>query len=160
MSDMAIQPAYIQHFIDIDEYHRMAAAGVFAPDARIELIDGELIERVGPIHPPHAGTVTKIANRFTFVFSELAHVRNQQPVTLGSRSEPQPDISLVRFDPSEYMKRHPTIADVFLLDCVRTYRRPEAGAYREIGRSERGERLYARAFETTIFEVIDLLPPR
>ena len=59
MSDMAIQPAYIQHFIDIDEYHRMAAAGVFAPDARIELIDGELIERVGPIHPPHAARLRK-----------------------------------------------------------------------------------------------------
>ena len=194
MSDMAIQPAYIKHFIDIDEYHRMAAAGVFGPDACIELIDGELIERVGPIHPSHAGTVTKIANRFTFVFAELAHIRNQQPVTLGSRSEPQPDISLVRFDPSEYMKRHPSLADVFLLievcdatraidqrkkipmyaregvpevwlidlidDCVRTYRRPQAGAYREIARSERGERLYALAFETTILEITDLLPPR
>ena len=35
---------YERHRITLDEYHRMVAAGVFETDARIELIEGELIE--------------------------------------------------------------------------------------------------------------------
>ena len=42
MSDMA--SVYERHRITLDEYHRMAKAGVFDAQARIELIDGELIE--------------------------------------------------------------------------------------------------------------------
>lgn len=124
MGDMAVQPAYIVHRIDVEEYHRMAEAGVFDPDARIELIDGELIERVGPIHPPHASVVTRIANSFVRLFGECALVRNQQPVTLGSHSEPQPDIALVSLPDDLYEKRHPHLAELFVLievaDSTRT----------------------------------------
>ena len=115
MSDMAIAPAYVSHRIAIDEYHRMVAAGVFDPDARIELIDGELIERVAPMYPPHAGTVTRVTLLFASVFAGRAHVRNQVPLTLGSDSEPQPDVALVAFDASDYTRRHPTVADLHLV---------------------------------------------
>ena len=58
MGDMETAPAYVTHRIDIDGYHRMAAAGVFDPDLRIELIDGESIQRVAPMYLPHAGGVS------------------------------------------------------------------------------------------------------
>ena len=45
-----------KHPISAEEYLRMGQAGVFAPDARLELIEGEIIE-MAPIHPPHAGRV-------------------------------------------------------------------------------------------------------
>lgn len=115
MSDMATAPAYVPHRIDIDEYHRMVAAGVFDPDARIELIDGTLIERVAPMYPPHAGTVTTVSRIFSGAFSGRADVRNQVPLTLGSASEPQPDIVLAKLDAANYTRRHPNVADLYLV---------------------------------------------
>lgn len=90
MSDVATAPAYVTHRIDIGEYHRMAEAGVFDSEKHIELIDGELIERVAPTYPPHAGTVTKITRVWIDALRGRADVRNQVPVTLGTASEPQP----------------------------------------------------------------------
>jgi len=42
MSEMAID--YKRRDISVDDYHRMADAGIFGPEERVELIDGELIE--------------------------------------------------------------------------------------------------------------------
>jgi Uma2 family endonuclease len=39
-----------KRFVTIDEYHRMGEEGVFPPDARVELIYGEIIE-MSPVHP-------------------------------------------------------------------------------------------------------------
>ena len=33
-----------RHRLTVDEYQRMGEAGVFAPNARVELIDGEVID--------------------------------------------------------------------------------------------------------------------
>jgi hypothetical protein len=49
-----------RHVITADEYLRMREAHVFAPDARLELIDGELIE-LGPISDAHASVVNTLA---------------------------------------------------------------------------------------------------
>jgi hypothetical protein len=41
----------------------MAEAGIFTPDARVELIEGEVID-MPPIGSPHAGTVDYVADVF------------------------------------------------------------------------------------------------
>ena len=40
----AIPEPYRRHRISVEDYHRMGDAGIFAPDARVELIDGEIID--------------------------------------------------------------------------------------------------------------------
>jgi Putative restriction endonuclease len=40
------------HRWNVDLYHRMGEAGFFAPDARVELIDGEVFD-MAPIGSPH-----------------------------------------------------------------------------------------------------------
>ena len=115
MSDMANAPAYVTHLVTVDEYHRMAAGGVFDADTRIELIDGELIERVSPSKPPHASTVYLLTQLLNRAFADVAMVRVQSPITLGSMSEPEPDIALVAFDEYGYQHRHPNLSDVLLL---------------------------------------------
>lgn len=111
MSDMA--SVYERHRITLDEYHRMAKAGVFDAQARIELIDGELIE-MAPIDPPHASTVDRILNQFAAHLAGRAWIRCQNPMTLRPASEPQPDLILARCGESGYSDHHPYAQDVLL----------------------------------------------
>ncbi|HEX8285761.1 MAG TPA: Uma2 family endonuclease [Pyrinomonadaceae bacterium] len=102
-----------KHWITADEYERMGEAGIFPPDARLELIEGEIFE-MSPIGSPHAACVTFI----TYVLNLLGRsfqVRVQNPVRLNDFSEPQPDISLLHWRDDFYRDAHPTPADVLLV---------------------------------------------
>ena len=113
MSDMAI--AYERHRVGIDEFHRMVEAGVFELDARLELISGEIVERVSPIYPPHASATSELTALFIGYHGAAVTVRCQAPVTLPGDSEPQPDISVVTPDANGYWTRHPAPPDIHLL---------------------------------------------
>jgi hypothetical protein len=49
-----------KHWITVDEYERMGAAGIFSVDARLELLEGSIYE-LPPISPPHAAGVTYLS---------------------------------------------------------------------------------------------------
>ena len=103
-----------KRWITADEYERMGEAGIFPPDARLELIEGEIFE-MSPIGNAHASCVDALA----LIFTELARrrflVRVQNPIRLSDLSEPQPDISLLRWRDDFYRDAHPTPADVLLV---------------------------------------------
>jgi len=103
-----------RHRYTVEDYYRMAEVGILAPDVRVELIDGEVIE-MPPIGAPHASVVTDIQNLLIAAVGDRAIVRVQNPVRLGRHSEPQPDIALVSPPGSKYRTRHPTPADILLL---------------------------------------------
>jgi Uma2 family endonuclease len=92
-----------KHRFTVEEYHKMAEAGIFGEDDRIELIDGEVVEMT-PIGPRHAGCV----RRLTTLLGRLAggleggpyEVDVQNPMVLGEYGEPQPDLALVRDVPA------------------------------------------------------------
>ena len=103
-----------KHPISAEEYLRMGAAGVFAPEARLELIEGEIIE-MAPIHPPHAGRVMKLNELFVQRAGGRAIVLVQSPLIISGRSVPQPDLALLRPRADYYSRSHPTVSDVFLV---------------------------------------------
>jgi Uma2 family endonuclease len=103
-----------RHLINVEQYYRMAEAGVLAPDARVELIEGEIIE-LAPIGSGHAGIVNFLQRKFDRTIGEHAVATVQQPLRLGDRSEPQPDLMLLRPRDDFYRNSHPTAADVLLL---------------------------------------------
>ncbi len=113
MSDMAL--AYERHRVKLDEYHRMVEAGVFGADARLELIDGEIVDRVSPIYPPHASATRAVAMHLTTRLNQQASIGCQMPVTLPGDSEPEPDVIIARLDPKGYWSRHPGPDDIYLL---------------------------------------------
>ena len=99
----------------IEEYDRLAEAGVLPREDRVELIAGEIVE-MSPIGTPHAGVV----NRLTYVFSSRlgarAIVQIQNPVALPPvASVPQPDVALLRPRPDFYAKSRPLPGDVLLV---------------------------------------------
>lgn len=82
--------------VTVDEYHRMAEEGAFPPEARLELIRGEIVE-MSPIGPGHAGSVRRFIRNFSARLSAHALVDAQNPLLpRGQESEPQPDITLLR----------------------------------------------------------------
>ena len=92
----------------------MAETGVFPPDARVELLDGRILD-MSPIGPFHGG-VTKFLNKnFTAAAKGRWIMAVQDPVRLDEHSEPQPVIMLLKPVADFYRKRHPQPEDVFLL---------------------------------------------
>ncbi|MGH9066236.1 MAG: Uma2 family endonuclease [Acidimicrobiales bacterium] len=97
----------------IEDYDRMGEVGILGPDARVELIEGEVVQ-MRPIGPPHARCV----NRLTAILASLVVQRRivlqvQQPVGLPPRSEPEPDLSVLAWRDDFYPER-PGPGDVLL----------------------------------------------
>ena len=103
----------------------MAEAGVFAPDARLELIEGEIVE-MAPIGSRHAGAVKTLNRLLVQRAGDRAVVSVQDPVVVADRSVPQPDLALLNPRDDDYSSAHPTAADVLLAIEVHPPRWPTA----------------------------------
>ncbi len=103
-----------KHRINVDEYYRMAEVGLLARDARVELIQGEVID-MAPIGSKHAAIVDVLGMLLTRVIGDRAIVGVQRPIRIGTHSEPQPDITLLKPRADFYSSAHPVASDVLLL---------------------------------------------
>ena len=83
-----------RHRITVDEYYRMAEVGVLAPDARVELIEGEIID-MAPIGTEHGSVVDLLNRLLTRAVGDRAIVRVQGAIRLSEMSEPEPDLALL-----------------------------------------------------------------
>ena len=118
----------------------MAETGVLRPDARVELLNGEIID-MSPIGPFHGGLVNRLIRIFTKISKGRWMVSAQNPLRLENHSEPEPDVMLLKPSPDDYTNRHPQPEDVFLLievsDTTLDYDREEKlPAYGRAGISE------------------------
>lgn len=98
----------------VDEYYRMAASGILHEDDRVELIDGEIIE-MSPIGKHHASCVKRLNVLLIRMLGQRAIIGVQDPLQLSNYSEPQPDITVLKFRDDYYAERHPTPEDTLLL---------------------------------------------
>jgi len=97
----------------VEEYHRMAEAGILSEDDRVELIEGELVT-MSPIGSRHAACVARLT-ALLFPVEGRGILWVQNPIRLGARSEPQPDVALLRYRPDFYASAHPGPEDVLLV---------------------------------------------
>lgn len=83
------------HRLSADRYLRMGAAGMYGEDARIELIDGVVVERV-PIGARHVGAVMWLTRTIDRQLDDDHMISVQMPIVLrNERSVPEPDLSIV-----------------------------------------------------------------
>jgi Uma2 family endonuclease len=102
-----------RHRITVDEYYRMSEVGLLDPKARVELIDGEIID-MPPIGDPHMATVDRINELLIHTVGKRAIVRCQGPVQMGEYSVPQPDFALLARREDYYSTRHAMSSDTLL----------------------------------------------
>ncbi|MBM4440030.1 MAG: Uma2 family endonuclease [Candidatus Rokubacteria bacterium] len=98
----------------VDEWHQMIEAGMFRKGQRVELLDGEIYE-MAPIGPPHQSIVDRLTHLLVTRFGDRAIVRVQGPITVDRRSEPEPDLQLLRRRDDYYSKAHPGAQQSFLV---------------------------------------------
>ncbi|XHR84809.1 MAG: Uma2 family endonuclease [Gloeotrichia echinulata GP01] len=98
----------------VDEYHRMAEAGIFGGDERVELLAGKIIW-MSAKGTAHRSAVARTDRLLQNSLRNLALICVQDPVKLNERSEPEPDIAVVKVDPLDYADHHPTPGEIYLI---------------------------------------------
>jgi Uma2 family endonuclease len=88
------------------EYERLIDHGFLDEDEPIELLDGLLLVKE-PQHSPHRTSVLLVAKAVELAFGEGWFVQTQSPIILDHRSEPEPDVCVVRGSPRDYVDAHP-----------------------------------------------------
>ncbi len=89
------------------EYNKAAELGLFRPEERLELLDGQIVQKMSPQSTPHVVCLRKIAK---WLEDQVAHdfdVRQQAPIALSDASEPEPDIAVARGVAADYLAGHP-----------------------------------------------------
>jgi Uma2 family endonuclease len=95
------------------EYERMIEHGLFQPEDRVELIDGEILT-MAPQYSPHAATVMHVQKVLEAAFGSGYHARVQMPFALDPMSEPEPDLAVVSGVALDYLDGHPEVAALIL----------------------------------------------
>jgi Uma2 family endonuclease len=110
-TELAVHSLERYHF-SVQEFERMATQGLIDPDARLELINGDIV-KMSPIGWRHAMCVDKLNALLIMALHARAHIRSQNPIALSEHDEPQPDAAIL--DPAvAHLHRQPRPADVWL----------------------------------------------
>ena len=178
----AIRP----HLFTRAEFEKLIDLGFFEEDAKIELLNGTLIE-MSPQGLPHSSTIHGLTKLLFRKFGDRADVRVQLPLAAGERSRPEPDFALV--PPGRYREALPeqaylvieisdstlrfdrqTKASIYAAhgvpeywivnlpeSVVEVYTDPSEGRYRQVRTARRGEKLSLSAFEGVSLTVDEIL---
>lgn len=95
------------------EYERMAALGLFGPEERVELLEGEIVTMT-PQRSSHSATIGLAEAVLRRVFGPTHWIRIQLPLIVDPDSEPEPDLAVVPGSPREYVSEHPHTALLIL----------------------------------------------
>jgi Uma2 family endonuclease len=119
------------------EYERATEIGLFGPEERLELIEGEVICKM-PMNSPHATALRRCEKHLALAFAEGYDVRGQLPIALDAHNEPEPDVAVVIGSPDDYAHAHPTPMNAVLIveisDTTLAYDRGrKAGLYARAG---------------------------
>lgn len=125
--------------LSVDEYERMGRAGLLE-DARVELIDGLLVQKMPP-DPPHVSVVELTRAALQPFLPDGWHFREEKPVRLPKFNMPEPDLAIVRGTIRDYLDHHPGPDEVALLvevaySSIRRDRKAKLAVYAENGFAE------------------------
>jgi Uma2 family endonuclease len=162
------------------EYDQLVERGAFPQGARVQLLDGEIVEMTPQI-PDHALAVRAAEEALRRVFTHGYDVRVRMPLAIGDESEPEPDVAVVRGHFRDY-RTHPLtaalvveVADTSLeFDRSRNAARYASGkipeywivnlvdrqveVFRDAAGSQTGEAAYQTQFSAAVGDSVAPLP--
>jgi Uma2 family endonuclease len=97
-----------------EEYQLMGKAGILHPEARVELINGEIIV-MSPTGLKHSVVINRLTRFLVKKIDEAGIVSVQNPFRIPDYSEPQPDILILRPRDDFYANKFPLPEDILLL---------------------------------------------
>ena len=123
--------------LTVEQYHRMGELGILRPDDRVELIDGELV-RMAPVGSMHSGLVSRLNRLLVERVGRNGVVSPQNPVILSEVTEPQPDLTVLRWRADDYTADTPQAGDTLLVievsdSSLRFDRQVKLGFYAQAG---------------------------
>lgn len=118
------QPPH-RHRLTVEDYHRMTEVGVLTPHARVELIEGEIVD-LAPRNDAQRRVVMRLDALLQQAVGGQAIVLCRTPLRLGVDCEPEPDLAVVRARPDAQPSERPARADALVLIEVSdtTWQRP------------------------------------
>lgn len=128
--------------ITVEEYHRMLEVGILQEGERVELLRGDLVQKL-TIGDLHRACVIRLTRMLTTRLFDHAAVQIQNPVVVLNDSEPEPDVALLAInEASTGGLRHAYPADVFALIEVADSSRQRDTHYKRALYAEAGIREY------------------
>ena len=101
--------------LSVAGYDKLIHHGILPETNRFELINGRIVEKDMKT-PPHCVATSCTVRAIERLLPPGWHARKEGPVSIPNRrSEPEPDVSVVRGDIRDYKDRHPGPQDVALL---------------------------------------------
>lgn len=92
-----------------EAFERLGETGVLPPDARVELVDGSLVE-MSPQGSQHFTAIRNVEEALRDAFRAGFDVRAQGPLALSETDEPEPDVAVVPGTIDDYRDAHPSEA--------------------------------------------------
>lgn len=98
-----------------EELQRASQAGVFPPETRVELMDGEILKVMRPSHR-HSRLVSRLVRQFwNHCDQQTQLIQSEQPIHLNAHFEPVPDLAIIQGPDDRYEQRFPDPGEVFLI---------------------------------------------
>jgi Uma2 family endonuclease len=92
--------------LTVETYHRLGELGLLRED--VELLRGFVVTKM-PKSPLHEFVSQMLMKRLFDLLPPAFELRREAPLSIGT-SEPEPDFSVVRGVPADWLQAHPTTA--------------------------------------------------
>jgi Uma2 family endonuclease len=121
----------------VDQYERMAEAGILTEDDRVELINGIVVTKTAK-GPGHVWASKCVEDLLGALVGTACCVRREEPARIPILNEPEPDGVVARGTRRAYLGRHPEPADIALVVEVSdtTYHRERYEKFPAFARAE------------------------
>ena len=100
--------------LTVKDFLLMGETGVFAPDERVELLDGE-IYTVSPPSSKHTAWVNRIMKALERSVGDRTIIQVQSPVQLSENDAPEPDVAVLAPKTDFYETELPGANDLYLV---------------------------------------------
>jgi Uma2 family endonuclease len=103
-----------RHRLSVEQFDRMKIAGVFSPDVRVELIEGQVVE-MAPRGSRQRSAVSRLSRLLIEAIGDRAVVSPKLAIRLDEMTELKPDLAVCKPRDDTYATALPTGADAFLV---------------------------------------------